>query len=192
RDHHRFSDTEEDIHSPKKGFWWSHVGWILARRYHATAFDKIKDFTKFPELVWLDRFHLVPTVAYGVAWYLIGGWTAVFWCHFVSTVLLWHGTFLVNSLSHVWGTRRYETTDTSRNNLWIALVTSGEGWHNNHHHHLSSANQGFFWWEVDPSFYVIKVWEKLGLVWDVKMAPAKVVGDTIAARERAVEVKLAA
>jgi stearoyl-CoA desaturase (delta-9 desaturase) len=128
RDHHRYSDMEGDIHSPKKGFWWSHVLWILCRRYGATDESKIKDFAKYPELRWLNKYHLVPPVLLAVALFLAGGMPALLWGFFVSTVLLWHGTFLVNSLNHVWGTRRYATTDTSRNNAFIALFTMGEGW----------------------------------------------------------------
>jgi stearoyl-CoA desaturase (delta-9 desaturase) len=172
RDHHRYSDMEGDIHSPKKGFWWSHVLWILCRRYGATDESKIKD-------------HLVPPVLLAVALFLAGGTPALLWGFFVSTVLLWHGTFLVNSLNHVWGTRRYATTDTSRNNAFIALFTMGEGWHNNHHHFMSSANQGFFWWELDASYYLIKAFEALGLVWDVRTPPARILADTIQSRGEA-------
>ena len=185
RDHHRYSDMEGDIHSPKKGFWWSHVLWILCRRYSATDESKIKDFAKYPELRWLNKYHLVPPVLLAVALFLAGGMPALLWGFFVSTVLLWHGTFLVNSLNHVWGTRRYATTDTSRNNAFIALFTMGEGWHNNHHHFMSSANQGFFWWELDPSYYLIKAFEALGLIWDVRIPPARILADTIRSREQA-------
>jgi stearoyl-CoA desaturase (delta-9 desaturase) len=185
RDHHRYSDMEGDIHSPKKGFWWSHVLWILCRRYGATDESKIKDFAKYPELRWLNKYHLVPPVILAVALFLAGGMPALLWGFFVSTVLLWHGTFLVNSLNHVWGTRRYATTDTSRNNAFIALFTMGEGWHNNHHHFMSSANQGFFWWELDPSYYLIKAFEALGLIWDVRTPPARILADTIKSRDEA-------
>jgi stearoyl-CoA desaturase (delta-9 desaturase) len=185
RDHHRYSDMEGDIHSPKKGFWWSHVLWILCRRYGATDESKIKDFAKYPELRWLNKYHLVPPVLLAVALFLAGGTPALLWGFFVSTVLLWHGTFLVNSLNHVWGTRRYATTDTSRNNAFIALFTMGEGWHNNHHHFMSSANQGFFWWELDPSYYLIKAFEALGLIWDVRTPPARILADTIKSRDQA-------
>jgi stearoyl-CoA desaturase (delta-9 desaturase) len=185
RDHHRYSDMEGDIHSPKKGFWWSHVLWILCRRYAATDESKIKDFAKYPELRWLNKYHLVPPVLLAVALFLAGGTPALLWGFFVSTVLLWHGTFLVNSLNHVWGTRRYATTDTSRNNAFIALFTMGEGWHNNHHHFMSSANQGFFWWELDASYYLIRAFEALGLVWDVRTPPARILADTIQSRGEA-------
>lgn len=172
RDHHRFSDLPEDVHSPvQRGFFWSHVGWIIVPRFQETKYDRIKDFTKYPELVWLNNFWIVPIVTYSVAMYLLGGWNAFFWGFVLSSVVLWHGTFTVNSLAHVWGKRRFATEDDSRNNFWIALITMGEGWHNNHHHYQSSARQGFYWWEIDMSFYVLKGLEKLGIVWDVRVPP---------------------
>src|SRR5882724_58481 len=116
RAHHRYSDTELDIHSPRRGFWWSHVGWILCRKHQATDWERIKDFAKYPELVWLNRYHLLPGIALGATCFLMGGWHALF-AFFLSTVLLYHGTFTINSSMHLWGTRRYETTDTSRNSL---------------------------------------------------------------------------
>ena len=181
RDHHRYSDTDQDVHSPKRGLFWSHVGWILSSEFTVYDEARVKDLQKYPELRWLNTWHLVPIVLMGIAQYLIGGWQVLLWGTFVSTVMLWHGTFLVNSLNHIWGTRRYATTDTSKNNALIALLTMGEGWHNNHHHYMASANQGFMWWEIDGSFYLIKLFEKLGLVWDVRVAPKKIVDGTIQA-----------
>ena len=171
RDHHRYSDTPKDIHSPRKGFWWSHVGWILCNRYKATKFDRIRDFAKFPELRFLDRYNWIGPWITGIACFVIAGWSGVLIGFFGSTVLLWHSTFMVNSLAHVWGGRRYDTSDTSRNNLFIAIFTMGEGWHNNHHHFPKTAQQGFFWWEWDPSFYLLVVGEKLGIVSDLRRAP---------------------
>ncbi len=187
RDHHKYSDTEKDIHSPLRGFWWSHMGWILCKKYNETKLDNIKDFAKYPELRWLnDKVSgLIPAILLAVVLFAVGGLPWLVWGFFVSTVLLWHGTFLVNSLNHVWGTVRYESSDLSRNNGLIALVTMGEGWHNNHHHYQSSANQGFFWWEVDPSFYLIRLFQAVGLVSDVRTPPQKILVDTIAAREAA-------
>jgi len=165
RHHHRHSDEPEDIHSPTlKGFWWSHAGWFLCHKYDETRWENIKDLSRYPELVWLNRHHLVPPTVLGVALYAWGGWSMLVWGLFVSTVLLWHGTFTINSLSHVFGTRRYRSTDTSRNNFWLALITCGEGWHNNHHFHQNTANQGWFWWEVDFSFYVLKALSWVGVV----------------------------
>jgi stearoyl-CoA desaturase (delta-9 desaturase) len=170
REHHRYSDQPGDPHSPKLGFWESHVLWILRDGSGDTR--EIKDFSKYPELRWLNKYHLVPPVALAVLLFVLGGAPALVWGFFVSTALLWHGTFVVNSLNHVWGSRRYETTDTSRNNGFLALLTMGEGWHNNHHHYMASANQGFFWWEVDPSYYLIRAMQAVGLVWDVRTPPA--------------------
>jgi stearoyl-CoA desaturase (delta-9 desaturase) len=169
RHHHRESDQPTDIHSPlQRGFWWSHVGWILCDRYAETRFESIKDFARFPELRFLNRFYLLPPVALAVALFLIGGYPVLVWGFFVSTVVLWHGTFTINSLSHVFGKRRYKTTDTSRNNWLLALVTCGEGWHNNHHYHQNTANQGWFWWEIDLSYYGLKLLQGLGLVWELR------------------------
>ena len=172
--HHRYSDTELDIHSPQKGFWWSHVGWILANKFKETDYDLIKDFSKYPELVWLNKHDWVAPWTLGAACYLIAGWSGLLIGFFLSTVLLWHGTFTVNSLNHVFGRRRYATTDTSRNSAILALWTMGEGWHNNHHYYAASARQGFFWWEFDVSYYVLKALSWVGLVRDLKVPPARV------------------
>ncbi|MGZ6143052.1 MAG: acyl-CoA desaturase [Myxococcales bacterium] len=177
RVHHRYSDLPGDPHSPKLGFWESHMLWILRPQSNATG--EIKDFAKFPELRWLNTYHLLPPVALAVALFALGGAPALVWGFFVSTVLLWHGTFLVNSVNHVWGTRRYPTTDTSRNNGLLALLTMGEGWHNNHHHYMASANQGFFWWEIDLSYYLIRALQALGLVWAVRTPPESFLEATI-------------
>lgn len=172
RHHHKHSDQEEDIHSPTlRGFWWSHWGWILCPKYNPTQWELIPDLAKYPELVWLNRFHLVPPTILALAIFAIGGWPALIWGFFLSTVLLWHGTFTINSLSHVFGTRRYHTSDTSRNNWFLALITLGEGWHNNHHCYMNSANQGFFWWEVDMSYYLLKIGSWFGLFSHLKKAP---------------------
>jgi len=175
RNHHRHSDTEFDVHSPsQRGFWWAHVGWIFCQKYDATDFDVIKDFAKYPELRWLDKFALLPPVVLAVGLWLSFSWVGLFWGFFFSTVVLWHGSFTVNSLMHVWGSRRYLTPDTSRNNWPLVFVTLGENWHNNHHHYQASASQGFFWWEIDFGYYGIKVLSWLGLVWDVRTPPKRV------------------
>ena len=158
RHHHKFSDTPQDIHSPlQDGFWWSHVGWILSDQHDQTHWDLIADLKKFPELCWLNTFHLVPPVVLGASIYLIFGFPGFAWGFLLSTVLVWHGTFTINSLSHVFGSRRYETGDTSRNNLFLALITLGEGWHNNHHAYMSCTRQGFYWWEIDLGYYALKI-----------------------------------
>ena len=172
RDHHRYSDTDLDPHSPiTRSPWWAHVGWVLAPAHDDMAWDRIRDLSKYPELRWLDRFHYIPPFFLGLLCWLIDGWTGLVVGFFVSTVLLYHGVFLVNSAAHLFGKRRYDTTDRSRNNWWVALLTLGEGWHNNHHHYQTSARQGFFWWEIDVSYYVLKGLEVFGVVWDVREPP---------------------
>ncbi|HEY7913118.1 MAG TPA: acyl-CoA desaturase [Blastocatellia bacterium] len=175
RRHHRYTDVPGDVHSPvTDGFWWSHVGWIVSTKYDETNWDSIKDFARYPELRWLNTYHLIPPVALAVILYFIGGWQLLVWGFFVSTVLLYHGTFTVNSLAHMWGSKRYKTPDESRNNFFIALWTGGEGWHNNHHYYMASVRQGFFWWEVDFSYYALKVLSWLRIVWDLRMPPEHV------------------
>jgi stearoyl-CoA desaturase (Delta-9 desaturase) len=178
RVHHRYSDQEEDVHSPlQRGLWWAHLGWILAPDYEETDLERIPDMAKYPELRWLNDHYLVPPVALAVLLYLVGGMPWLVWGFFVSTTLLWHATFTINSLAHVWGRRRYETTDASRNNLWLALLTFGEGWHNNHHRYMTSARQGFFWWEIDVSYYVLVALSWCGLVWDLHQPPRRLLED---------------
>jgi stearoyl-CoA desaturase (delta-9 desaturase) len=184
RHHHRYSDEPEDVHSPKqRGFWWSHVQWLLGSRHVATDFDRVKDFARYPELRALNRIDLLVAVAWGFVLYFIGGPTALFWGHFVALVAAWHATFFINSLAHVWGTRPYPTGDTSRNNALLALMTFGEGWHNNHHHYQRSARQGFFWWQIDITYYVLLLLEKLRIVWEVQGVPRHV-RDQVPAPER--------
>jgi len=174
RDHHRYADTDRDIHSPSKGFWWSHVGWFLSNRFKATNVDGIRDFARYPELRWLDRHDWVGAWALGIATFLVFGWSGLVVGFFASTILLWHGTFLVNSVAHVFGRRRYETDDTSRNSLLVALATGGEGWHNNHHHYPASARQGFFWWEIDPTWYGLRILSWMGVVRGLRTPPERV------------------
>ena len=174
RNHHRHSDTPEDPHSPRVwGLWQAHFGWILSPKHLGTDRSVIRDWLKFPELRWLERLHAVPGVLLAVACYLIDGWSGLVWGFVVSTVVLYHGSFLVNSICHIFGRRRYPTTDDSRNNALVAIVTLGEGWHNNHHHYQSSANQGFFWWEFDISYYIIRMMSWVGLVWGIRKPPPK-------------------
>lgn len=175
RHHHKYSDQPEDVHSVlQDGFFWSHIGWILSDKWEDTDESRVKDLLKYPELRWLDRWFLLPPILYGVTTFLIGGWYGLLWGMFVSTVLLWHGTFTINSLTHMWGRRRYETTDNSKNSLVLALVTMGEGWHNNHHYYQRSTNQGFYWWEIDVTYYILRAMSWVGLVWDLHTPPAKV------------------
>ena len=185
RNHHRHPDTEHDLHSPvTRSFFWSHMGWFLTRRGFRTDRSVIRDLERFPELRWLDRFDILLPVALAVALFLLGGWLErtrpelgtsaaqlLVWGFFVSTVVLFHATVTINSLAHRWGTRRFATRDNSRNNWLLALLTFGEGWHNNHHHFPGSARQGFRWWEIDLTYYVLRLLALLGLVWDLKPAP---------------------
>ena len=178
RHHHRHSDTEEDIHSPKHtGFWFSHTFWFLLLK-HRPDFTEQRhagpaDLAKYPELVWLNRYHFVAPLSLGVVLYAIGGWPWVVW-YCISTVVLWHGTFTINSLSHLLGQRRFETKDTSRNNFWLALITLGEGWHNNHHAFCGGAKAGFYWHELDITYYGLRVMQFFGLISDLGAPPESV------------------
>jgi len=175
RKHHRYSDQPEDIHSPvQRGLWWAHVGWIFSRRNGGTNLARVADLARFPEIRWLERWNLLPPVTLAAGLFLWGGLPALLWGFFVSTTLLWHGTYTINSLAHLFGRRRYATPDDSRNNWFLALLTLGEGWHNNHHYYRPAANQGFFWWEFDPTFYVLKMLSWVGLIWDVRTPPRRV------------------
>ena len=175
RKHHRYSDTEEDVHSPTRDtFFWAHIGWIMSRKNDRTEVEWIGDFNRYPELRWLNRHFLLPPVLLAVTLFLAGGWSLLVWGFVVSTVMLWHGTFVINSLAHLFGRRRYETTDTSRNSLLLALVTLGEGWHNNHHYYMASVRQGFFWWEIDITFYILRVLSWVRIVRDLRMPPPSI------------------
>jgi stearoyl-CoA desaturase (delta-9 desaturase) len=175
RHHHRHSDTEDDLHSAKlEGFYWSHIGWVLSPEYEEYDSKVVKDLNKFPELVWLDKWIFIPPVAAAVFCFLVDGWIGLVLGFFVSTVILYHTTFAINSLCHMFGSRRYETGEESKNSLWLALLTMGEGWHNNHHHYPLSARQGFFWYEIDITYYILLGLEKLGIVWDLQAPPKRI------------------
>ena len=185
RHHHVNSDEIEDAHSPvQHGFLWSHLGWFLSNKHFATQTERVKELAKFVELRLLDRFDVIVPTLLGIGIYLLGVWLddyypnlgtnglqLLVWGFAISTVFLYHATFTVNSLAHVWGKRRYATTDHSRNNIWIALITLGEGWHNNHHHYPGSARQGFYWWEIDFTYYGLKMLAACGLIWDLRTVP---------------------
>jgi stearoyl-CoA desaturase (delta-9 desaturase) len=175
RHHHLHSDTEQDVHSPRrKGFLYSHVGWIFDRKHDQADLTKMADLTRWPELVWLKRFELLPAVVLGLLCLLVAGWSGLVVGFFWSTVLVYHATFCINSLAHVSGSKRYVTGDDSRNNWLLAILTLGEGWHNNHHAYQSSVRQGFRWWEVDVAYYILKAISWTGLIWDLKTPPAHV------------------
>jgi stearoyl-CoA desaturase (delta-9 desaturase) len=188
--HHIYSDTPEDVHSPvQHGFLWSHMCWFLSRRNFRTRLDHIRDFARFPELQFIDRYDVVVPTLFAISMFLFGelltyvapglgtnGWQMLVWGFVISTVVLYHMTFTITSLAHKIGYRRYETGDNSRNHFILALVTFGEGWHNNHHFYPSSVRQGFRWWELDLTYYILKVFQMLGLIWDVRPVPARVLG----------------
>ena len=188
RHHHAHSDHPEDPHSPRQhGFFWSHLSWFLANKNFRLKKERIKDWLQYPELKLLDRFDVVAPLALALGLFALGAWLEYaaphlqtnglqlfIWGFVISTVLLYHMTFTVNSLAHVWGKRRFLTNDDSRNNPVIALFTLGEGWHNNHHHFPSSARQGFYWWEIDLTYYGLKILSALGLIWDLRKVPVEV------------------
>jgi stearoyl-CoA desaturase (Delta-9 desaturase) len=188
RHHHAYSDRPEDPHSPvQKGFLISHMGWFLTQGGFRPDLRRVRDLLQFPELRWLDRFDIAVPVALAVGLLLAGnwleahrpelgtnGWQLLVWGFFISTVVVYHATYTINSLCHVFGRRRYPTRDESRNNAWLALLTLGEGWHNNHHYYPSAARQGFYWWEVDLTYYGLKLLSWLGIIWDLKPIPRAV------------------
>jgi stearoyl-CoA desaturase (delta-9 desaturase) len=174
RRHHATTDREGDPHSPRQGFWYAHQGWIFDPRWGGTPIELIRDFARYPELRWLNRWHVVPPIALAALCYATAGFAGLVWGFSVSTVLLWHATYCVNSVAHLFGSRRYATPDTSRNNALVALLTFGEGWHNNHHHYQASARQGFRWWELDITYGGLRALRALGLIWDLREPPASV------------------
>jgi stearoyl-CoA desaturase (Delta-9 desaturase) len=188
RHHHANSDKEGDLHSPRlNGLFWSHTGWIMNRQNFNTKEKYVRDWLKFPELVFLDRFDIFVPILTGVLFFLFGvvlerlapglgtnGWQMLIWGFFISTVVLHHATYTINSLSHKFGKQRFATKDDSRNNVLLALLTLGEGWHNNHHYYQSSARQGFYWWEIDITWYMLRLMQLTGLIWDLKGVPKHV------------------
>ena len=187
REHHASTESVNDPHSPiHHGVAWSHTGWFLAHENFAVRDERVRDLMRYPELRFLNRFDIFLPFLLALALFLTGmlleatapqlgtsGGQMLIWGFFVSTVFLYHGTFSINSLAHHWGKRRYATDDNSRNNIWLALLTLGEGWHNNHHHYPVSARQGFYWWEIDITYYILRFMASLGLVWDLKPVPVE-------------------
>ena len=188
REHHMHSDTINDKHSPKAhSFFWSHTGWFLTKANFLTHTKMVKELSRFPELRLIDRFDIIIPIATCISLYFLGdfllvnhpslntsGLQLLSWGFVLSTVILYHSTFLVNSVAHLWGTTRYDTKDESKNNFLIALLTFGEGWHNNHHHYPGSAKQGFYWWEVDLTYYLLKLMSALGLIWDIRTVSSNI------------------
>jgi stearoyl-CoA desaturase (delta-9 desaturase) len=184
RIHHQKSDQPGDPHSPRDGAWWAHIGWILvgeAMHNNTRVLSKFApDLAKQRFYVWLNNYHWVPVAMLGVILYLVGGMPMLLWALCVRTVLGLHATWLVNSATHIWGKRRFDTTDDSRNNWWVAALTFGEGWHNNHHAHPASARHGLAWYEFDPSWQIIRGMEKLGIISAVRAV--RLEGDTVERR----------
>lgn len=174
RHHHQHADDPHDVHSPsQRGLWWAHLGWFLCERYDVANFALIKDLTQYPELMWLDRYSVLPGVILAAACLVFSGWQGLVWGFFVSAVMSYHATFAINSICHVFGSVRYTTCDASRNNAIFGVLALGEGWHNNHHHYSSSARMGFFWWEVDLTYYALRLLSVFGIVWDLKMPTSR-------------------
>ncbi|CAN5586378.1 acyl-CoA desaturase [soil metagenome] len=185
RRHHLLADTEEDLHSPlTRTLWRSHFGWFLSRDSQGTDWKLISNLMKYRDLRFLDRYYSLPPALLAGSAFLFGsllqryapglgtsGWQMLIWGFFISTVALYHGTFTVNSLAHIFGKRRFATDDNSRNNFFVALITLGEGWHNNHHYYPSSERQGFYWWELDIAHYTLWALSWLGIVWDLRTPP---------------------
>jgi stearoyl-CoA desaturase (delta-9 desaturase) len=177
RVHHRHADTDEDVHSPTAhGLWWAHIGWVLCRKYDEADLRNVRDLSVYPELRWLDRYFLAPPLSLFLIAALIGlvaPGTAVLqmlvWGFSISTTLVYHSTFAVNSIGHRFGTRPFETNDDSRNNAFVALIMMGEGFHNNHHRFPNSARFSFEPGQIDAGYWTLKVLEKLGLVWDLRL-----------------------
>ncbi|ASZ15003.1 acyl-CoA desaturase [Chitinophaga pendula] len=187
RIHHKHSDTPDDPHSANVyGFWYAHMGWIMGPEYKPTRYDLIRDL-KHRELYWLNKYHFVPPLVLAIAVWLIGnkvngtgffdwgaGVSTLLIGFFASTIFLFHGTFTINSLMHKIGKQRYKTGDQSRNSFILAIVTMGEGWHNNHHYYQSTARQGFYWWEFDPTYYILRLLGFFGIVWDIRGVSEKI------------------
>jgi len=188
RHHHAHADDEQDAHSPHRhGLWWAHTGWFLSRENFNARTELVQDLMRYPELRFLDRFDVLVPLLLAAGLYALGEWLAVaqpqlgangaqvlVWGFCISTVALYHVTFTVNSLAHSLGWRRYPTGDRSRNNGWLALLTFGEGWHNNHHRFPGAARQGFYWWELDLTYYGLRLLAAVGLIWDLRQVPAAI------------------
>ncbi len=188
RRHHRVADRPEDTHSPvHHGFWWSHLLWLTTPRNFATDESCVQDWSRFAELRFLDRFANLVPLALAVGTFALGqalhhwapslgtdGWQMFIWGFVVSTVVLYHATFTINSLDHMVGRRRFDTPDNSRNNWVLALLTFGEGWHNNHHRYAGTARQGFYWWELDATWWLLRAMSAVGIIRDLKGVPDRI------------------
>ena len=176
--HHRFADRDGDPHSPMvSGLYYAHIGWFLNDTRHDTldaSNPVVRDFSVFPEIAWLDKYHYVPPAALAVLMYAIGGGPWLVWGFCLPTTTLAHATFCINTVNHLFGSRRFDTRDESRNNAFTAFFAVGEGWHNNHHRYQRAARNGFYWWEFDPTWYVIRAMKAVGLAWDLQSVPERI------------------
>ena len=186
--HHRYADRDGDPHSPAiSGFYYAHIGWFL----HDSKYDRlesgnpvVRDFSKEPEIAWLERFYWAPPLSLAVALFLVGGVPLVLWGFALPTMTLAHATFAINTVNHLWGARRFDTRDDSRNNPVTAFFAAGEGWHNNHHRYQRAARNGFYWWEFDVTWYVIRTMAAVGLAWNVQPVPARIYAEARASKAR--------
>jgi sn-1 stearoyl-lipid 9-desaturase len=173
RIHHQNTDKEGDPHSPNDGGLWAHMGWIITgKAMHqntAELLPYVPDLRKQKFYMWISKYHWAPLIGLGLLLYAVGGWSCVMWGVFLRTVVGLHATWLVNSATHMWGSRRFITNDTSTNSFWVAILTFGEGWHNNHHAVPQAAKHGLTWYEIDVNWYGIAALKALGLAWDIKM-----------------------
>lgn len=188
RHHHSHADEACDVHSPRHhGFWWSHMFWFTNRGNYNTDLAAVPDLAKVPELRLVERCETLIPLLMSIGLFLLGaalerwvpalqtnGWQLFVWGFIISTVVLFHGTYTINSLAHKFGRRRFNTTDDSRNSLLLSLITLGEGWHNNHHYYCASVRQGFYWWEIDVTYYVLRALAWLGIIWDLRPVPEHV------------------
>jgi stearoyl-CoA desaturase (delta-9 desaturase) len=176
--HHRFADREGDPHSPMiSGFYYAHIGWFLNDTKHDRLEPNnpvIRDFGRVPEIAWLERYFFFPPAALAVTLFLAGGWPWLVYGFCLPTMTLAHATFAINTVNHMFGSRRFHTVDESRNNPLTALFAAGEGWHNNHHRYQRAARNGFYWWEFDPTWYVIRAMAAVGLVWGIQSVPTRI------------------
>lgn len=191
RVHHQNADTDDDPHSPRKyGFWWAHMGWVMKRELSDTRLDKVRDFAKYPELLWLNRHPYVPAfilaallLASGSLIHVlqpewgITGPQFLFYGFFLSTVAVYHVTFCINSVAHMVGRRPYDIEDDSRNNWLLGLLAMGEGWHNNHHRYAVCTRQGFRWWELDLTYLILRILQSFHIVWDIREPPRTVLAE---------------
>jgi stearoyl-CoA desaturase (delta-9 desaturase) len=183
RNHHRYTETPKDIHSPvQRGFWYSHIGWMMDKDCFEGSHANVKELTRFRELKILQRFYVALVIGQIIFFYVLGvllsrhfpqagtsGGQMLVWGYFLSTVALWHATFMVNSVCHIWGRRSWDAGDRSTNNWLVATLTLGEGWHNNHHKFAYSARHGLKWWQLDCTYLGLRILESIGLVWDLKL-----------------------